>query len=103
LICRVKEIESELTKMGAVYDCGEYKPDPNKFVDKSCFTEYLAGAKRSRETGQSLDRNVFGMLKCGRPIDTAVFKAVVKKLYDEECDCYIALRQFQLDGVKFDF
>ena len=63
----------------------------------------LAGMKRAREAGQSLDRNAHGPLKHRKPLDTAKFQAQVKKLHDEECDCLIALREFQVNGVEFDF
>jgi hypothetical protein len=103
LIERITEIQNELQGMGAVYDCGEYKPDPNKYIDKAWFTACISGLKRTREAGMSLDHNAYGPLKHRKPIDTAAFMARVKKLYNEECDCLIALREFQLNGVEFDF
>ena len=100
---RVEAIGDELKTMGAVWDCDGYKPDPNKFLDKSLLVTSLPGMKRAREAGQSLDRNAYGALKHRKPIDTAKFQAQVKKLHDEECDCLIALREFQVNGVEFDF
>ena len=103
LVERVRAIGEELKNMGAVWDGDGYKPDPNKFIDKSWYVTSLAGMKRAREAGQSLDRNAHGPLKHRKPLDTAKFQAQVKKLYDEECDCLIALREFQLNGMEFDF
>ena len=103
LVERVRAIDEELKTMGAVRDGDGYKPDPNKFIDKSWYVTSLAGMKRAREAGQSLDRNAHGPLKHRKPLDTAKFQAQVKKLHDEECDCLIALREFQVNGVEFDF
>ena len=59
--------------------------------------------KRAREHGQSIDRHVYGALKGRKPVDMAKLQAKIKKLYDEECDCLITLREFQVNGVEFDF
>jgi hypothetical protein len=103
LVERVRAIGEELKNMGAVQDGDGYKPDPNKFIDKSWFVTSLAGMKRAREAGQSIDRHAYGPLKGRKPVDTAKFQAQVKKLYDEECDCLITLREFQMNGMDFDF
>jgi hypothetical protein len=103
LVERIRGIEKELLDMGAVYDCGKYTPDPNKYIDKSCFSAFISGLKRTREAGQIVDRHAYGPLKHRKPVDTAVFMARAKKLYDEECDCLITLREFQINGVEFDF
>jgi hypothetical protein len=103
LVERVRAIGEELKAMGAVWDGDGYKPEPNKYLDKSWFVTSLAGMKRAREARQSLDRNAYGALKHRKPLDTAKFQAQTKKLYDEECDCLITLREFQVNGVEFDF
>jgi hypothetical protein len=103
LVERVRAIGEELKTMGAVRDGDGYKPDPKKYLDKSWFMTSLAGMKRAREAGKSLDRNAHVPLKLYKPVDTAKFQAQVKKLYDEECDCLIALREFQANGLDFDF
>lgn len=102
LVERVRAIGEELKTMGAVRDGDGYKPDPKKYLDKSWFMTSLAGMKRAREAGKSLDRNAYGPLE-RKPVDTAKFQAQTKKLYDEECDCLIALREFQANGLDFDF
>lgn len=102
LVERVRAIEGELKLIGAVWDGGEYKPD-NKYMDKSWFVTSIAGMKRARESGQSLDRHAYGPLKHRKPVDMAKLQAQIKKLYDEECDCLITLREFQVNGVEFDF
>lgn len=103
LVERVQAIREELKSMGAVWEGGGYKPDPNKYLDKSWFMTSLVGMKRAREAGQSLDHHAYGGLKHRKPLDVATFQAQVKKLYDEECDCLITLREFQVNGVEFDF
>ena len=103
LVERVRVIQGELKSMGAVWEGGGYKPDPNKYLDRSWFMTSLAGMKRAREAGQSLDHHAYGGLKHRKPLDVATFQAQVKKLYDEECDCLITLREFQVNGVEFDF
>jgi hypothetical protein len=103
LVERVRAIQEELKSMGAVWDGDGYKPDPNKFLDKSWFATSLAGMKRAREAGQSIDRHAYGALKHRKPLDVVTFQAQSKKLYDEECDCLIALREFQVNGLEFDF
>jgi len=103
LVERVRVIEGELKSMGAVWDGEGYKPDPNKYLDKSWYVTSLAGMKRAREAGQSIDRHAYGPLKQRKPLDVLKFQAQTKKLYDEECDCLMALREFQVNGVEFDF
>ena len=103
LVERVRAIEMELKLIGAVWDGGEYKPDDKKYMDKSWFVTSIAGMKRARESGQSLDRHAYGPLKHRKPVDMAKLQTQIKKLYDEECDCLITLREFQVNGVEFDF
>jgi len=104
LVERIREIEKELLNMGAVYEYGVYKPDPNKYLDKAWLTENIKNTKRTREAGKSLDHHAYAPLKHRKLVDTAVFMARAKKLYDEECDCLITLREFQINGgVEFDF
>ena len=102
LVKRVRAIEGELKAMGAVWEGDGYKPGP-KYVDKSWFVTSIAGMKRAREAGLSIDRHVYGALKGRKPVDMAKLEARIKTLYDEECDALIALREFQLSGVEFDF
>jgi len=103
LVERIRGIEKELLDMGAVYGSGGYKPDPNKYIDKVWFTQSMTHVKRTRDAGQSLDHQAYAPLKYRKFVDTAVFMARAKKLYDEECDCLITLREFQINGVEFDF
>ena len=102
LVERVRVIQGELKSMGAVWEGDGYKPGP-KYVDKSWFVTSIAGMKRAREAGLSIDRHVYGALKGRKPVDMAKLEARIKTLYDEECDALIALREFQLSGVEFDF
>lgn len=103
LVERVRAIREQLETMGAVWDGDKYKPDDRKYMDKSWFAAEFAGMKRAREAGQSIDRNVYGALKYRKPVDTDEFLAQCRNLYDEECDCLISLREFQVNGVEFDF
>lgn len=103
LVERVKAIENELQVIGVSRDPGMPKPDERKYLDKSWFVTSIAGMKRAREAGQSLDHHAYGPLKGLKPVDMAKLQAQIKKLYDEECDCLITLREFQVNGVEFDF
>ena len=103
LVERVRAIREQLAAMGAVWDGDKYKPDDRKYMDKFWFAAEFAGMKRAREAGQSIDRNVYGALKERKPVDTDEFLAQCRNLYDEECDCLISLREFQVNGVEFDF
>jgi hypothetical protein len=103
LVERMRAIGEELKAMGAVWDDGMYKFDSSKYLDTSWFVGRFVEMKRVREAGQSLDRHTYAPLKYRKPLDTAKFQAQTKKLYDEECDCLIALREFQANGLDFDF
>lgn len=103
LVERVKAIERELKLMAVVWEGDGYKPDSKVYLDKSWFVTSIAGMKRAREAGQSIDRHAYGPLKGRKPVDMAKMQAQIKKLYDEECDCLITLREFQVNGVEFDF
>jgi hypothetical protein len=82
---------------------GMPKPADGKYLDKSWFVTNIPGMKRARETGKSLDPGAYKYLKNRKSVDMAKLEAQIKELYDEECDCLISLRQFQVDGVEFDF
>lgn len=103
LVERLKAIENELQVIGVSRDPGMPKPDERKYLDKSWFATSIAGMKRAREAGQSLDHHAYYPLKHRKPVDMAKLQAQIKKLYDEECDCLITLREFQVNGVEFDF
>ena len=103
LVERVKAIENELQVIGVSRESGMPKPDNQKYMDKSCFATSITGMKRAREAGQSLDHHAYYPLKHRKPVDMAKLQAQIKKLYDEECDCLITLREFQVNGVEFDF
>ena len=103
LVERVRAIEMELKLLGAVWEGDGYKPDDKKYMDKSWFVTSIAGMKRAREYGQSIDRHAYAALKGRKPVDMAKLQAQIKKLYNEECDCLITLREFQVNGVEFDF
>ena len=103
LVERLKAIENELQVIGVSRESGMPKPDDRKYLDKSCFATSIAGMKRARESGQSLDSRAYKPLKGRKPVDMAKLQAQITKLYDEECDALIALREFQLSGLEFDF
>ena len=103
LVERVKAIENELQVIGVSRESGMPKPDDRKYLDKSWFATSIAGMKRAREAGQSLDHHAYYPLKHRKPVDMAKLQAQIKKLYDEECDYLITLREFQVNGVEFDF
>lgn len=103
LVGRVRVIREKYILMGVRLDTGLPMVDDHKYWDKACSVKMLAGMKRKRETGQSLDRNDYGPLKSLKPVDMAKLQAQIKTLYDEECDCLISLREFQSNGAEFEF
>lgn len=102
LVYRVKEIEEELKSLGAVSEYGRPKPPPT-FFDKAYFGEMLPQWKRVRAAGQALDHHAFMPLKCRKPVDMKSLQARLDALYNEECDALIQLREFQLNGIEFEF
>lgn len=102
-VVRMKQIEAELDRMGAMYDGGQYIPNPSKYVDDGWYTASMPMLKRARAAGVALNNQNYHMLKDRRPVKTADFMARTRKLQDEESDILIALRDFQLSGLDFDF
>jgi hypothetical protein len=102
-IVRLNAIEDEYKKIGAVRQMGGKPTLSDKYLDKSWFIRELERAKALRASGQSLDHNMHGPLRGRRPVDSTAKQAQITALYDEECDILIKLREFQLNGVDFDF
>jgi hypothetical protein len=103
LVTRIKEIEDELNKLGAVRECNSRPNPPQHFVDRSAFVELLPKWKRAREAGTIFDHHTYAPLKHYKMVDRQSLQARMDTLYNEECDTLIQLREFQLGGVEFDF
>ena len=99
LLRRIDEIENELSTLGAVYKDGRYQLDDQKFLDKSWFEASIAQMKNVRAAGLSLGHHMFVPLRHRKPVDLEMLHARIKTLYDEECDCLIALCEYELAGV----
>jgi hypothetical protein len=104
LIKRLNDIDLELKQIGATREGGSVVPTlSSKFVDKASYASYLEKSKKARAAGFSLDHHSFAPLIMSKPVDTALLNAQIKKLYCEECDIIIELREHQLNGLDFDF
>ena len=103
LVYKIKEIEDELKKLGAVREYNSRPTPPQNFLDKSFFAEQVPKWKRARETGTMLDHHAYAPLKHYKMVDRQKLQSRMDALYNEECDALIRLRQFQLDGYEFDF
>jgi hypothetical protein len=103
LVTRIKEIEEELKKLGAVRECNSRPKPPQNFLDRSYFAEQVPKWKRAREAGTMLDHNAYVPLKHYKMVDMQRLQSRMDALYNEECDALIRLRQFQMDGFEFDF
>ena len=79
------------------------KISTNTQLDKSWFAMNMPEWKRLRASGQSLDHHAYAPLKTRKPVDMAKLQEQIKVLYDEECDELIQLREFQMNGVVFEF
>lgn len=103
LLFRLDAIGDAYKKIGAVRQ-GHGKPTlSSTFLDKSWFIAELERAKAIRASGGSLDHNMYGPLRSRRPVDSKAVEAQITVLYNEECDILIKLREFQLNGIDFEF
>lgn len=103
LIKRLHDIDLELKQIGATRESGVVPTLSPKFVDKALFVSILEKSKKARVAGFSLDHHSFAPLISMKPVDTALLNAQIKKLYGEECDIIIELREHQLNGLDFNF
>jgi hypothetical protein len=106
LVDRIKEIGKELQTIGAVRENGFGPPKlSDKYAERSYYiqNDTLAAWKRTRAAGYSLEYHPYMLLKHKRPIDTAKINSRIKALYNEECDALIQLREFQINGIEFEF
>ena len=100
---RLGEIDKELKKIGAVRAQGGMPELGREFVDKAWYLTKLQECKRLRAAGVSLDLHFHAPLAGIRPVDSQALKLSIKQLYNEECDILIQLREFQLNGIDFNF
>jgi hypothetical protein len=102
LIKRLNEIDHELQQIGAMRVGAGMPTLSPKVFDKTCGVSHLEKCKKVRAAGFSLDLHSHASLFM-KPVDTALLTAEIKKLYNEECDILIELREHQLNGLDFDF
>jgi hypothetical protein len=102
-LCRLEEIDRELKKIGAVRRQGGVPEMGPELVDKTCYLAKLQECKRLRVAGVSLDLHSHVLLVGRKPVDSEAFRQLIKQLCDEECDILIQLREYQLNGVDFNF
>lgn len=100
---RLGEIDKELKKIGAVKNQAGMPELGPEFIDKAWYLTKLKECKRIRAAGGSLDLHSHAPLAGMKPVDSNALKQLIKKLYDEECDILIQLREYQLNGVDFNF
>ncbi len=50
-----------------------------------------------------LDHNAFVPLRHYKMVDMQKLQSRMDALYNEECDILIRLREYQLDGIHFEF
>ena len=103
LVTRLESINKELKHIGTTREYGTVPVLNREFCDQQTYREYLAKSKAQRSTGASLDHHSYAPLASMKPADTASLNARIKALYDEECDIVIQLREYQLNGIEFEF
>lgn len=101
-LARLEEINKELKKIGSIRQGGMPALGPG-FQDKAWYLTKLQECKRLRAAGVSLGLHDHAPLAAMKPVDSAALKQEIKRLYDEECDILILLREYQLNGLDFDF
>jgi hypothetical protein len=103
LVSRLRQIEAELKKMGAIREYNS-RPTPAKnCLDRSLFAKRVPEWKRARAAGTMLDHHAFAPLKHYKMVDMQKLQSCMDALYNEECDVLIRLREYQLDGIDFEF
>jgi hypothetical protein len=103
LVQRLRDIEAELKKMGAIREYNS-RPTPAKnCLDRSFFAKGVPEWKRARAAGTMLDHHSFATLKHYKMVDMQKLQSCMDALYNEECDVLIRLREYQLDGIEFEF
>ena len=102
-LARLEEIDKELKKIGAGRHGSNMPTQNRELVDKAYYATELKKFKAIRAAGNSIEQHAHALLFTRQPVDSEALKISIKKLYDEECDILIQLREFQLNGVDFDF
>ena len=103
LVERLKEIDKEYKKIGAVRLHFYTMPVlSDKFLDEQYFLTELPKIKKLRAEGKSLDHNAMAVLS-RIPAKTNIINARIKQLYDEESDINIEICEYRLKGLEFSF
>lgn len=102
-LARLQEIDGELKKIGAIRRQGGMPELGPTLIDKAWYLAKLQEAKKIRAAGQSLDLQIHGPMAGVKPVDSKALMLLIKQLYDEECDILIMLREYQLNGMDFEF
>ncbi len=103
LVQRLRDIEAELKQMEVVREYNSRPTIAKNCLDRSLFAERVPEWKRARAAGTMLDHNAFVPLRHYKMVDMQKLQSRMDALYNEECDVLIRLREYQLDGINFEF
>jgi hypothetical protein len=104
-IKRIQQIEKEFSELGASRQppSGNVCPVlPENFIDKAVYTDALKEIKRKRAEGKDHDHHTVAMIFM-KPTDAVSRNAKIKALFNEEMDLVLKLKEFQLEGIDFEF
>lgn len=101
-ITRLKEIKTEYDRIGIKQGASGPPELSDIYLDKSAYSSLIEEIKKRRICG-SYSYHDRAILLSKKPVDTAPLNARIAKLYDEEVATLIQLRQFQIEGIEFDF
>ena len=103
-LARLGEIDEELKKIGVERCGGSVMPTLKcEFVDKVYYAAELEKFKAVSSSGKSLEQHAHALLYTRQPVDMVYVQTLIKQLYDEECSILVQLREFQLNGIDFNF
>jgi len=102
-IARLKAINEEYVSIGIKdnTDGRTFLWDP--FIDISTYRQHIQEIKRRRVQTGTYEKTDAEFLLKHKPVDLSHMKERVKKLFDEECQILLKLREFQMNGMIFDF
>ena len=103
LIDRIKAIDKELVKIGAVRDEQGIPRLSGRLVDVSTFQQDLTAWKRARLDGQSLGDQAYVALRSCESVDMAALEKRLVELKNEEADARIELCELKMAGYEFEY
>ena len=104
LVERLAVVKKELSTIELANQVFDGRPMlAQKYVDKSVYKNSLEDWKRKRSAGLPLNRMDSHMLMSWVPVALEELTARLNKLWDEQWDIMIELREFQANGLDFTF